>query len=147
MDAARVNLTGDGLEKVPVGKQTTFFIEGQTEMGDPEVKVLSPSRKVVPSSIRFVGEGHYGVDYHPVDVGDHQVGPILAQFYCVCFLVESFFQKLLRLSLGSLKGVLSCTAHFIRPQHRLLPCFRETTAEILSQSDTIRCTGLEAGHH
>ena len=73
VDAARVNLTGDGLEKVPVGKQATFFIEGQTEMGDPEVKVLSPSRKVVPSSIRFVGEGHYGVDYHPVDVGDHQV--------------------------------------------------------------------------
>ena len=73
VDAARVNLTGDGLEKVPVGKQATFFIEGQTEMGDPEVKVLSPSRKIVPSSIRFVGEGHYGVDYHPVDVGDHQV--------------------------------------------------------------------------
>ncbi len=45
--------TGDGLEKVPVGRQATFFIEGQTEMGDPEVKVLSPLRKVVPSSIRY----------------------------------------------------------------------------------------------
>ena len=73
VDAARVNLTGEGLEKVPVGKQATFHIEGQTEMGDPEVKVLSPTRKVVPSSIHFVSEGHYGVDYHPVEVGDHQV--------------------------------------------------------------------------
>ncbi len=45
--------TGDGLEKVPVGRQATFFIEGQMEMGDPEVKVLSPQRKIVPSSIRF----------------------------------------------------------------------------------------------
>ena len=44
--------TGDGLEKVPVGRQATFFIEGQMEMGDPEVKVLSPLRKIVPSSIR-----------------------------------------------------------------------------------------------
>ena len=34
VDAARVNLTGDGLEKVPVAKQATFHIEGQTEMGD-----------------------------------------------------------------------------------------------------------------
>ena len=52
MDAARVTLTGEGLEKVPVDKQATFFIEGQTEMGDPEVKVVSPQRKIVPSSIR-----------------------------------------------------------------------------------------------
>ena len=73
VDAARVNLTGDGLEKVPVGKSATFHIEGQTEMGDPEVKVISPSRKVVPSNIHFVREGHYGVDYSPSEVGDHQV--------------------------------------------------------------------------
>ena len=52
VDAARVTLTGEGLEKVPVDKQATFFIEGQTEMGDPEVKVVSPQRKIVPSSIR-----------------------------------------------------------------------------------------------
>ena len=49
VDAARVTLTGEGLEKVPVDKQATFFIEGQTEMGDPEVKVVSPQRKIVPS--------------------------------------------------------------------------------------------------
>lgn len=73
VDAARVNLTGDGLEKVPVGRQANFHIEGQTEMGDPEVKVLSPARKLVPSSIHFVSEGHYGVDYLPSEVGDHQV--------------------------------------------------------------------------
>ena len=54
VDAARVTLTGEGLEKVPVDKQATFFIEGQTEMGDPEVKVVSPQRKIVPSSIRYV---------------------------------------------------------------------------------------------
>ena len=53
VDAARVTLTGEGLEKVPVDKQATFFIEGQTEMGDPEVKVVSPQRKIVPSSIRY----------------------------------------------------------------------------------------------
>ena len=29
VDAARVNLTGDGLEKVPVAKQATFHIEGR----------------------------------------------------------------------------------------------------------------------
>ena len=52
VDAAKVNLSGEGLDKVPVGKQATFFIEGQFDMGDPEVKILSPMKRILPSSIR-----------------------------------------------------------------------------------------------
>ena len=73
VDAAKVNLSGEGLEKVPVGRQTSFMIAGQGDMGDPEVKILSPLREVVTSSIRCVGEGQYEVDYAPETVGDHQV--------------------------------------------------------------------------
>merc|ERR1719219_1773426 len=73
VDAAKVNLSGEGLDKVPVGKQATFFIEGQFDMGDPEVKILSPMKRIVPSSIRFISEGHFAVDYTPLSVGDHQV--------------------------------------------------------------------------
>ena len=40
VDAAKVNLSGEGLEKVPVGKQTSFMIAGQADMGDPEVSIL-----------------------------------------------------------------------------------------------------------
>ena len=70
---AKVNLSGEGLEKVPVGRQTSFMIAGQGDMGDPEVKILSPLREIVTSSIRCVGEGQYEVDYAPEVVGDHQV--------------------------------------------------------------------------
>lgn len=73
VDAAKVNLSGEGLEKVPVGKPTSFMIAGQVDMGDPEVKILSPLREVVTSSIRCVGEGQYEVEYSPDAVGDHQV--------------------------------------------------------------------------
>jgi len=73
VDAAKVNLSGEGLEKVPVGRQTSFMIAGQGDMGDPEVKILSPLREIVTSSIRCVGEGQYEVDYAPEVVGDHQV--------------------------------------------------------------------------
>ena len=73
VDAAKVNLSGEGLEKVPVAKQTSFMISGQGDMGDPEVKILSPMKDIVTSSIRCVGEGHYEVDYSPDIVGDHQV--------------------------------------------------------------------------
>ncbi len=48
-----MNLSGDGLEKVPVGQQATFFIEGQFDMGDPEVKILAPNKRVLSSSIRY----------------------------------------------------------------------------------------------
>lgn len=73
VDAAKVNLSGEGLEKVPVSKQTSFMISGQGDMGDPEVKILSPLKDVVTSSIRCIGEGQYEVDYSPDTVGDHQV--------------------------------------------------------------------------
>ena len=59
LDAAKVNLSGEGLEKVSVGKQTSFVISGQGDMGDPEVKILSPLREVVTSSIRCEQEGQY----------------------------------------------------------------------------------------
>jgi len=53
VDAAKVNLSGDGLDKVAVGEQATFFIEGQFDMGDPEVKIMGPNKKVLASSIRY----------------------------------------------------------------------------------------------
>ncbi len=56
-----------------MGQQATFFIEGQFDMGDPEVKIVGPNKRVLASSIRFIGEGHFAVDYSPVLVGDHQV--------------------------------------------------------------------------
>ena len=73
LDAAKVNLSGEGLEKVSVGKMTSFVISGQGDMGDPEVKILSPLREVVTSSIRCDKEGQYEVEYTPEIVGDHQV--------------------------------------------------------------------------
>ena len=53
----QVNLSGEGLEKVPVGRQTSFMIAGQGDMGDHEVKILSPLREVVTSSMKLVGDG------------------------------------------------------------------------------------------
>ncbi|XP_040577055.1 filamin-A [Lepeophtheirus salmonis] len=81
VDAAKVNMSGDGLEKVPVHRQATFFIDGPPDVGDPEVKILSPYRKSVLNSIRFLAEGHFAVDYTPTTVGDHQVDVKMADLH------------------------------------------------------------------
>ncbi len=92
MDAAKVNLSGEGLEKVPVRKQTSFLISGQGDMGDPEVKILSPIKDIVTSSIRCVGEGQFEVDYSPEMVGDHQVEVKIAGLHVQGspFIVKAF---------------------------------------------------------
>ena len=73
VDAAKVNLSREGLVKVPVCRHISFMIAVQGDMGDPEVKILSPLREIVTSCIRCGGEGQYEVDYAPEVVGDHQV--------------------------------------------------------------------------
>ena len=92
LDAAKVNLSGEGLEKVSVGKQTSFVISGQGDMGDPEVKILSPLREVVTSSIRCEQEGQYEVEYTPEIVGDHQVEVKMAGLHVQGspFIVKSY---------------------------------------------------------
>merc|ERR1719411_1171808 len=92
LDAAKVNLSGEGLEKVSVGKMTSFVISGQGDMGDPEVKILSPLREVVTSSINTDKEGQYEVEYTPEIVGDHQVEVKMAGLHVQGspFIVKSY---------------------------------------------------------
>jgi hypothetical protein len=64
-----VTLTGDGLEKVPVGKRATFLIEPEGMVGPPDVKVTGPLKKSVHSSIQIPSENKFMVEYVPIDVG------------------------------------------------------------------------------
>ncbi|XP_049948482.1 filamin-A [Schistocerca serialis cubense] len=73
LEAARVVLSGEGLEKVPVARDANFSVEADASLGQPEVQVLGPSRRILPVNVNAQGGGHYSVQFTPVDVGDHSV--------------------------------------------------------------------------
>jgi len=70
IDASKVTLTGEGLEKVPVGKRATFLIEPESIIGPPEVRITGPLKKEIHNSIQIPTENKFLVEYVPVDVGE-----------------------------------------------------------------------------
>ena len=76
VDSSKVAISGEGLEKVPIGRRATFIIEPEGRLGQPEVKILGPTKKTVHSSIQIPSENKFLVEYVPVDVGK-----------CIVFLV------------------------------------------------------------
>lgn len=77
VDASKVNISGEGLEKVPVGRRATFIIEPEVSLGTPEVKITGPLKKVVHSSIQMPSDNRYLVEYVPVDVGKSNCGKMI----------------------------------------------------------------------
>jgi len=75
MDASQVSVSGAGVGKVPVGRQTCFNIDtqGTHELSDLSVTVLSPLRRPVTAEVWSVDENRAMVEYTPTEVGDHSV--------------------------------------------------------------------------
>ncbi|XP_046654649.1 filamin-C-like isoform X2 [Daphnia pulicaria] len=73
IDSRQVRVTGDGLEKTSVNRPASFLIDIQGQPSTLDVRVLSPSRRVVPSAIDTVTESRYSVTYTPNEVGDHNI--------------------------------------------------------------------------
>jgi len=74
IDSRQVRVSGDGLEKIAINRSAIFFIDVQgSQPTTLDVRVLSPSRKAVPSAIEAVSETRYSVEYTPKEVGDHSV--------------------------------------------------------------------------
>lgn len=82
VDASKVNISGEGLEKIPVGRRATFMIEPEVSLGTPEVKITGPLKKIVHSSIQMPSENRYLVEYVPVDVGELITHRVAIIFYC-----------------------------------------------------------------
>jgi hypothetical protein len=70
VDASKVVMKGDGLEKIPVGRRATFTIEPEGRLGSPEVKITGPTKAVVHSSIQIPSDNKFLVEYVPTDVGE-----------------------------------------------------------------------------
>ena len=70
IDSRQVRVSGDGLEKIAINRSAIFFIDVQgSQPTTLDVRVLSPSRKAVPSAIEAVSETRYSVEYTPKEVG------------------------------------------------------------------------------
>lgn len=70
IDSRQVRVSGDGLEKIAINRSAIFFIDVQGPQPTTlDVRVLSPSRKAVPSAIEAVSESRYSVEYTPKEVG------------------------------------------------------------------------------
>jgi hypothetical protein len=69
IDSRQVRVTGDGLEKTSVNRPASFLIDVQGQPSTLDVRVLSPSRRVVPSTIDTITESRYSVTYTPTEVG------------------------------------------------------------------------------
>lgn len=77
-EAARVVISGDGLEKVAVNRAAMFCVEADPSLGRPDVQVLSPSRRPLTVDVGVQTAGGYIVHFTPTDVGDHSVEVKLA---------------------------------------------------------------------
>ncbi|KDR11639.1 Filamin-A [Zootermopsis nevadensis] len=77
-EAARVVISGDGLEKVAVNRAAMFSVEADPSLGRPDVQVLSPSRRPLMVDVGVQTAGRYTVHFTPTDVGDHSVEVKLA---------------------------------------------------------------------
>ena len=69
IDSRQVRVTGDGLEKTSVNRPASFFIDVQGQPSTLDVRVLSPSRRPVASTIETITESRYSVAYTPTEVG------------------------------------------------------------------------------
>lgn len=69
IDSRQVKVSGEGLEKTAVNRQASFYIDVQGQPSTIEVRVLSPTRRTVPSAIEPLSETRYSVAYTPVEVG------------------------------------------------------------------------------
>lgn len=73
-DVRKVMVSGEGLEKVPVGRPAVFTIDTQDDaVYEPEVKITGPHRKSVPIDLTSPRKGVFTATYTPSDVGDHFV--------------------------------------------------------------------------
>ena len=69
-EAARVVISGDGLEKVAVNRAAMFCVEADPSLGRPDVQVLSPSRRPLTVDVGVQTAGGYIVHFTPTDVGE-----------------------------------------------------------------------------
>ena len=69
IDSRQVRVSGDGLEKVAINRPTSFFIDVQGQPSTLDVRILSPSRRVVPSTIEAINDARYSVEYNATEVG------------------------------------------------------------------------------
>lgn len=58
-----------GLEKIAINRPASFNIDISGQPSTLDVRVLSPSRRVIPSVIESVSESRYSVEYIPTEVG------------------------------------------------------------------------------
>ena len=86
VDSSKVAISGEGLEKVPIGRRATFIIEPEGRLGQPEVKILGPTKKTVHSSIQIPSENKFLVEYVPVDVGKLDYLMSFYYFIAICQL-------------------------------------------------------------
>lgn len=68
-EAARVVLSGEGLEKVAVNRAASFSVEAEPTVGAPEVQILSPSRRPLSVDVGSQSVGRFSVHFTPTDVG------------------------------------------------------------------------------
>lgn len=69
IDSRQVRASGDGLEKVAINRPATFFVDVQGQPSTLDVCIFSPSRRVVPSTVKALSESRYFVEYTPNEVG------------------------------------------------------------------------------
>lgn len=73
-DIRKVMVSGDGLEKVPIGRPAVFTVDAQEDVSyEPEIKITGPNRKPVPAYVNNPRKGVFLATYTPLDVGDHFV--------------------------------------------------------------------------
>ncbi|GAB6018892.1 hypothetical protein CHUAL_000550 [Chamberlinius hualienensis] len=73
-DIRKVMVSGEGLEKVPVGRPAVFSVDTQDDVGyRPEIKITGPLQRTIPAYLTNPRRGVYLSTYTPVDVGDHFV--------------------------------------------------------------------------
>ena len=70
IDSRQVRVSGEGMEKVSINRAALFYIDVQGQPSTLDVRVLSPSRKAVPSTIEAVTDYRYSVEYTPTEVGE-----------------------------------------------------------------------------
>lgn len=64
-------MPSEGMEKVAVGRTASFFIEGDSNLGSPNVQVLSPTRKTLSVDVNNTSSNRHEVNFIPEDVGKY----------------------------------------------------------------------------
>lgn len=69
IDSRQVRVSGEGLEKVAINRATSFNIDVQGQPSSLDVRILAPSRRLVPSTITSLTDDRYSVEYTATEVG------------------------------------------------------------------------------